>query len=52
MDKCQQCQDWEIREETGSWPTPAAFTRWSMWGCCCDPASSADKQAYIKAYTA
>lgn len=41
--KCQQCKDHQFKQVTGSWPNGAAFVRYSIWGCTCDPLDLAIK---------
>ena len=41
--KCQQCKDHQFKQVTGSWPNGAAFVRYSIWGCTCDPLDLASK---------
>lgn len=47
-EKCAQCQAYEFKQRTGSWPSGASFVQWSMWGCTCTPEAAEEALAYIR----
>ncbi len=51
--KCQQCRDYEFKQNTGSWPSGQAFNRWALYGCWCDttPEKAAEFDHYWRVVT-
>lgn len=52
-EKCQQCRDYEFKQNTGAWPNGQAFNRWALYGCWCDttPEKAAEFDHYWRTVT-